>query len=205
MVKLFPVLFFSWFVAANAVACTCEWQGPFSWLTDDADAIVLGEVVAQKGNSFDVFVEQVMKGKELRKVVRIWGDRGVDCRAEVERFPIGTRWVFALDAITEIPEGGFNPSTPNISFGRINDYSIPRCGAYWLKAQGDKLSGNITSMFEWEYETDMTSVRIQLIQDFIDGKAGYADIIGESNEITSGDVMMRRSKKEMGIGSKWEH
>jgi hypothetical protein len=51
----------------------------------------------------------------------------------------------------------------------------------------------------------MTPVAIDTIQTFIDGKADYADIITESNEITSGDAMMRKSKKQMGIGTEWEH
>jgi hypothetical protein len=191
--------------SSNVLACGCEWQGPFSWLTDDADAVVLGTVISHKGNSFDIEVERMLKGKEFRQTVRIWGHQKDDCRAEVESFATQTRWVFALDQIEEIPAGGFDPSTPNLSYGRVNDYSLPKCGAYWLKAEGNKVRGNITSIFDWEYEGDMTPVSIETIQNFIDGRASYADIIAESNEVTSGDAMMRKSKKQMGIGNEWDH
>jgi hypothetical protein len=186
-------------------ACSCEWQGPFSWLTDDADAIILGKVISRKGNSFDIEIESMLKGKEFRETIRIWGQQKNDCRAEIDNFPNGSRWVFALDQIEKIPQGGFDPSTPNISYGRLNDYSLPKCGAYWLKAEGNKVSGNITSIFDWEYEGDMTPVRIDTIKKFIDGEASYADIIAQSNEVTSGDAMMRKSKKQMGIGNEWDH
>jgi hypothetical protein len=192
-------------LSPKVIACSCEWQGPFSWLTEDSDAVILGKVISHKGNSFDLQVERMLKGKEFLQTVRIWGHQKDDCRAEVASFPADTRWVFALDKIEKIPEGGFDPSTPNISYGRVNDYSLPKCGAYWLRAEGNKLRGNITSIFDWEYEGDMNPVSIETIKNFIDGKASYADIITESNEVTSGDAMMRKSKKQMGIGSEWDH
>ena len=71
-------------LSPKVLACSCEWQGPFSWLTDDADAIVLGTVIAHRGNSFDIEVERMLKGKEFRQTVRIWGHQKDDCRAEVK-------------------------------------------------------------------------------------------------------------------------
>ncbi|MEH6606111.1 MAG: hypothetical protein V7711_11040 [Pseudomonadales bacterium] len=188
-----------------SAACDCQWQGPFSWLVDESDTIIHGEVVSHKGNSFDIWVETVLKGKEFQEVVRLWGTMGDDCRAEVKDFPFATHWVFALRKIKHIPDGGFNPSTPNISFGRVGDYELLRCGAYWLKAEGDKVSGNITSIFDWDYAPAMTPIPILLLQDFIDGKANYADIITVSQEVTSPEVMLRQSKKELGIGDEWDH
>ncbi len=113
-----------------SAACDCQWNGPFTWLTDDAGAIILGKVVSHKGNSLDLQVEQVLKGKEYRETIRIWGQQKQDCRANLAQFTSGTRWIFLLDPITEIPLGGFNPETPNISYGRLQDYGLQRCGAY---------------------------------------------------------------------------
>lgn len=177
--------------------CECDWNGPFSWLVDDADALLLGEVVGHSGNSMDVEVMRVMKGKELRQTVRIWGERGDLCRADVDDFAAGGQWLFALRAIDELPPGGFNPETPNVSYGRVGDYALSRCGAYWLRHEDGKLSGNITSVFRWDYAPAMNPVPVDLIQAFVDGEADYADIIGESEEITSKEAWMRHMRERM--------
>ncbi len=51
----------------------------------------------------------------------------------------------------------------------------------------------------------MTPVPISLVQKFIDGNASYSDIISVSDEVTSGEAMMRKSKREMGLGDEWDH
>ncbi len=50
-------------------------------------------------------------------------------------------------------------------------------------------------MLEWEWQPKMDPVPVSVIIDFINGKAGYADIIGYSNEITSIEEMIRQSKQ----------
>ena len=194
-----------WLVSVAAGACECEWQGPFSWLVDDADAVLAGTVVGGSGNSLDLQVERSLKSDQSESQVRIWGKYRNNCRADLARFTAGSRWVFVLRRIDEVPAGGFSPSTPSISYGRVGDYQLSRCGAYWLRLEGDRASGNITSVFDWEYEPEMTPVSLDLLQRFIEGDASYADIIGDSEEVTSGEVMMRRSKREMGMGSEWDH
>lgn len=190
-------------LAASAAAlaaseCSCEWQGPFSWLVDDADAVIVGKVVSHKGNSMDLSVERVLKGKEYRETVRIWGQWKHLCRAKLSRFPDGSEWMFALARIDQVPRDGFDPSTPNYSYGRNADYALNRCGAYWLKVHDGKVSGNITSIFKWDYAPEMHPVPIDLIKAFIDGRANYADIIGVSGEITSGAAMMRHTRRVLG-------
>lgn len=181
-----------------SAACVCEWRGPFSWQVEDADAIVLGEVLSQRGNAFDLQLMRVLKGTETRETIRIWGERGDLCRADVKRFPPGSQWLFALEKIRNIPPGGFNPSTPSVSYGRIDDYVVSKCGAYWLSHEGGMLSGNITSIYLWDYAPAMQPVPIDLIQAFILGEADYADIIGVSEEITSKEAWMRHMRKRMG-------
>ena len=58
------------------------------------------------------------------------------CRPEVSEFEAGERYILALKKITKIPDDGFNPSTPNVSFGRIGDYELSSCGGYWLIVKG---------------------------------------------------------------------
>ena len=186
------------FLPAPALACSCQWQGPFSWLTDDADFVVLAEVLSHKGNSMDLVVTDAIKGKEFNEIIRVWGEYQQYCRANVQQFAPGSRWVFALHRIKRVPAGGFNPSTPNISYGRVNDYSLSPCGAYWLREKNGTVTGNITSVFEWDYNPDMDPVPYDVIHDFVNGKAGYADIIEHSNEITSERALIRRSRELLG-------
>lgn len=187
------LLMFACSSAINA-ACECQWQGPFSWLVDDADSIVLGEVVSSRGNSFDLKVMSTMKGKTAGDTIRVWGERGDLCRPDVVQFPPGSQWLFALELIGEVPPGGFSPGTPNISYGRRGDYAVSKCGAYWLEHREGKLAGNITSVYQWDYAPEMNPVPVDLIQAFIDGDADYADIIGVSDEVTSKEAWMRRMR-----------
>ncbi len=192
----------AWFSSAVAAQCECAWQGPFSWLVEDADYIVLGEVVARRGNSFDLRVMLSLRGQSGSDMIRIWGERGGDlCRPDVSLFPVGGQWLFALQEISAIPPGGFNPSTPNISYGRPGDYTLSKCGAYWLEHRDGLLSGNITSLFQWDYAPEMNPVPVSLVQAFIEGEAGYADIIEVSDEVTSKEAWLRKMRQRMREGS----
>ena len=194
-----------WLVGLPTLAsaqCKCLWQGPFSWLVDDADYVVLGEVVATRGNSFDLQVMDSLKGRSSQGTIRVWAAHsGAQCRPDVGRFPPGGQWLFALEVITEVPPGGFNPSTPNFSYGRPGDYALSKCGAYWLGHRDGLLSGNITSVYQWDYAPEMNPVPVSLIQAFIDGEAGYADIIAISDEVTSREAWMRKMRQRMREGS----
>lgn len=157
--------------ALPAVACECLWQGPFVDVAPKADLIVSGNVVAQKGNSFDVEIDEVLQGKEFRPNIRIWGETGHLCRADASEFPVDSRWVLALQRIDQIPEDGFNPNTPNISYGRENDYALSRCGVYWLSRDGDVVSGNIVQSDRWQYRSeDQPALLYDLLSRFLRGE-----------------------------------
>lgn len=192
------------FFVQAAFACECDWNGPFSWLVDDADLVALVSMEGGKGNSRDVRVDDILKGQEFEPNIRLWGPYKNQCRANLNQFPVGSRWLVALHRIKEIPAGGFNPNSPNISYGRVNDYSLSKCGAYWLREKNGQLTGNITSVFEWDYDPDMDPVPYEVMADFVDGKAGYTDIIEHSREVTSPEAMMRRSKSAIGRPRAWE-
>lgn len=184
--------------------CSCRWHGPFSWLTDSADLVALVAVERRHGNSVDVRIDDLVKGTEYESTIRLWGDFGDYCRADWSEFPLGSRWMVALKRIEEVPSDGFRPSTPNYSFGRKGDYALSRCGAYWLREKNGLLSGNITSVFEWDYMPDMDPVPYEVIYDFVQGRADYDDIIEHSGEVTSAEAMLRRSKKAIGRPREWE-
>ena len=75
--------------------------------------------------------------------IRVWLKTADYCRPEPELFPPGSEWVMALFRIEQDVPGGFNPNTPNVSYGRPGDYSLSSCGGYWLSRSGDWVSGNL--------------------------------------------------------------
>ena len=201
---IFLAILGQFFLAPALLACECAWQGPFSWLVDEADVVALVSMEGGKGNSRDVRVDDLLKGQEFEPKIRLWGKYKNQCRANLNQFPVGSRWLVALTRIKEIPDGGFNPSTPNVSFGRLGDYPLSSCGGYWLKEKNGQLTGNITSVFEWDYDPGMDPVPYDVMADFVAGKASYKDIIEHSGEVTSPEAMMRRSKRAIGRPRDWE-
>jgi hypothetical protein len=112
----------------------------------------------------------MLRGQAHRQNLRIWLKTGDYCRPEPGLFPIGSQWLMALHRIDQYVPGGFNPHTPNISYGRVGDYSLSSCGGYWLQQSGDWVTGNLVNAPRWVREPQMTPVLIDLVADYIDGK-----------------------------------
>jgi hypothetical protein len=62
-----------------ALACTCMWAGPFTRVALQTDLVVLAEVRGYHRHGMDVVVLEVLKGREPRPIMRIWGDTGAAC------------------------------------------------------------------------------------------------------------------------------
>ncbi|HEY7776840.1 MAG TPA: hypothetical protein VIC02_09885, partial [Kineobactrum sp.] len=58
-------------VAEPAGDCTCLWQGDFAEVQAQADLVVAGAIVAGKGNSVDLALEQTLRGREVQETVRV--------------------------------------------------------------------------------------------------------------------------------------
>jgi hypothetical protein len=162
--------------------CECLWQGSFTDVQAATDLVVSGEVADISGNSIDLDMQRVLRGREFRQRIRVWLDTGDLCRAEVGSFPLGSRWVMALDRIEEVPPGGFDPGTPNISYGRVDDYSLSRCGGYWLSQSENLVSGNLTGGPRWEMAPKMSPVLIDLVAGFVEGRLD-ADTLEEAGRV----------------------
>ena len=106
---------------ATGADCGCLWEGSFSEVASTTDLVVLAEVQAIKGNAVDLAPEQVLQGEFWLDTLRVWMQTREYCRPPAGDFPAGSRWIMALSQIQEVPEGGFDPSTPNQSFGRPYD------------------------------------------------------------------------------------
>ena len=150
--------------------CECLWQGPFTDVQAETDLVVSGRVVASKGNSIDLLVLRKLRGAEYRERIRIWLETGDLCRAPVDSFPLDSLWVMALHRIDAAKPGGFNPHTPNISYGRVGDYSLSRCGGYWLSQSENLVSGNLTGGPRWEMEPKMSPVLLDLVAAYVAGE-----------------------------------
>ena len=157
-------------VASPATAqCECLWGGSFIDVQADTDLVIASTVLSRRGNSIDIEVGRRLRGDEDRSPLRVWLRTGDYCRPPVDTFPPGTEWVMALQRIDELPEGGFNPATPNVSYGRVGDYTLSSCGGYYLERGGEWVSGNLVDAPRWEYAPKMTPVLLDLVEGHMAG------------------------------------
>jgi hypothetical protein len=166
------------------------WRGSFSDVQADTDLVVSGTVIASKGNSIDLAISQVLRGPQPPEPLRIWLQTADYCRPDVTLFPLGTTWLMALEKITEEVPGGFNPGTPNISYGRLNDYKLSSCGGYWLRVSGELVTGNLVKAPRWERDPPMTPVLLDLVVDFVQGRLSSDALLQASSE----DPALRKLK-----------
>lgn len=175
-------------------SCSCVWQGPFSTVYKNADLVVSGKISASKGNSVDLQIEQILVGKEYLPDIRIWMQTADLCRPAVEFFPVDSRWVMALKKIKEDLSGSFNPNTPNISYGRLADYSLSKCGGYWLQLNDNLVSGNLTGGTRWEMNPKMTPVLLDLLVEYIAGNMSFEKLTEAARESTIPRELMQNTK-----------
>ena len=162
--------------------CECLWQGSFSDVQAATDLVVSGTVITRKGNSIDLSVQRLLRGKEQPGAIRIWLKTADYCRPETKLFATGSRWVMALHEITKDVPGGFNPNTPNVSYGRLGDYSLSNCGGYWLSQSDNRVTGNLVNAPRWEREPAMTPVLLDLVASFVHGKIDSGVLLQASRE-----------------------
>ncbi|MDA8946612.1 delta-aminolevulinic acid dehydratase [Luminiphilus sp.] len=174
-------------------ACECLWQGSFSEVAPTADLVVLGTVGRVKGNAIDIDVDVTLTGPDWATAPRVWLKTGDYCRPDVAEFAKGQRFIFALRRLTEVPVDGFNPSTPNLSYGRVGDYALSNCGGYWLRVEGLRASGNLVpGMPRYAQSPKMTPVLIGHITAYLKGWASLDSLI----EATKEDPELEALKKD---------
>ena len=82
----------------------------------------------------------------------------------------------------EVVPGGFNPDTPNFSYGRKGDYQLSSCGGYWLKLEENHVTGPLVDSPRWSYEPKMTPVLLELVDAFVAGEVDAAKLLEASRE-----------------------
>jgi len=162
--------------------CECLWQGSFVEVQADTDLVLSGTVTAAKGNAIDLSVERLLRGNTDQPQIRVWLKTGDYCRPEPAGFPVGSEWVMALYRIREDVPGGFNPSTPNVSYGRLGDYRLSSCGGFWLHRSGNWVTGNLVDAPRWVREPKMTPVLLDLVADFVAGRVPATALATASRE-----------------------
>ena len=144
---------------------------------------MLGEVQSIRGNAVDLVPEQLLKGEFWLDTLRVWMQTRDYCRPPADNFPVGSRWIMALSEITEVPEGGFDPSTPNQSYGRPYDFVLSSCGGYWLRVNGGTAVGNLVpGMPRFYHQPDMSPVLVDLIAGHLKGTVSTEALTEASRE-----------------------
>ena len=168
---------------ATGADCGCLWEGSFSEVAPSADLVVLGEVQSVKGNAVDLVPEQLLKGEFWLDTLRVWMQTRDYCRPPADDFPVGSRWIMALSEIIEVPEGGFDPSTPNQSYGRPFDFVLSSCGGYWLRVNGSTAVGNLVpGMPRFYHQPDMSPVLVDLVAGHLKGTVSTEALTEASRE-----------------------
>ena len=168
---------------ATGADCGCLWQGSFSEVAATTDIVVLGKVQRIKGNAVDLKPERVLHGEFWLDSMRVWMRTRDYCRPSAEAFPEGSRWIMALAQIREIPEDGFDPSTPNQSYGRPYDYALSSCGGYWLQVNGNTAVGNLVpGMPRFYHQPEMSPVLVDLIAGYLNDTVSEAALVEASRE-----------------------
>ena len=168
--------------AAAQAECECIWRGSFTSVQEHTDLVVTARVVASQGNSIDLELSETWRGTNYQPTIRVWLNSSGLCRPEVEHFPLDSSWVMALERIDEQVPGGFNPSTPNISYGRVGDYTLSSCGGYWLSLHGEVVTGNLAGGTRWEHNPKMSPVLSVLVAAFVAGEID-ADALKEASQL----------------------
>ena len=170
-------VFISSLLPAYSHACECLWEGSFTEVAADSDLVVLGTASDPMGNALDISVDVTLSGPDWIETPRVWLKTGKYCRPEISEFEAGERYILALKKITEIPDDGFNPSTPNVSFGRIGDYELSSCGGYWLTVKGLRASGNLVpGMPRYAQNPKMSPVHVGHVIAYLKGNASVESL-----------------------------
>ena len=179
-----------------ADSCTCLWQGSFAQAAKQADLVVTGSIISHKGNAADLRIKRVIAGKEFQQTIRIWGQYKQQCRPVISEFAVDSEWIFALHKIDKKVPDGFDPSTPNVSYGRVGDYYLSRCGVYWLSLHDGYVSGNLINGPRGQWQDDkMNPVLVELIGAYLQGVIPDTALIEAAKPQTESKRLMEQTKQ----------
>jgi hypothetical protein len=148
-------------------ACSCDYQGSFIKMTQYSSLVAFVKVTkystfkdiyyTKTPMSMEVEIIEVLKGKESRKTVTVWGDIGNLCRPYLSEFKEGQHYMIAFNS------GGFGGKHPD---EKNSDYSISGCGCYWLTVDFEKsiVKGDIDSQDRIITTISLSELKAKLAQ-----------------------------------------
>ncbi len=128
---LFLLIMFALKVPLSAGACSCVWKGPFLIAAQGAPLVIVGKILHHhpgKSPTMDVLVLETLKGGILDSGMTIQMGDGMHCRPMINAFPVGTKWILAINGQGAKQGKG---------------WAISHCGEYWLKVEGDYVVGSV--------------------------------------------------------------
>lgn len=112
--------------AYTGISCKCGWGGNFLRVANHQDLIVKARILKFYKVHSDIYekmeveVLKIVKGRETRKKIMVWGDNGMLCRPYISTFKKGETYYLALGK-------------------EEKDYEISVCGQHWLQVTNDKV------------------------------------------------------------------
>jgi hypothetical protein len=177
-----------------AHACDCIWRGPFIRAAQGADLVVAGSVSGRQGNAFRLTLAQTLKGQVFTDQIQIWGAYRDTCRPDVERFEPGSEWLLALRRIETVPPQGFDPDTPNVSYGLAGDYTLDSCGVTWLPLKDGLVKGNLTGQQRWDYDGDGEPVLLEMVAEYLRGELPEAALVEAAKPNMEARQLLQRTR-----------
>jgi len=162
-------------------------------IAEKADLIVDASIIGFKGNAMQLSRYEVLKGSEFRPDIQVWLKHKNECRPSKDTFISQKDWVFALKKISSVPDDGFNPNTPNSSFGLEGDYEISSCGAYWLKSDDNIATGNLLSGKRFQFIGDEI-VSVTMLANYFSGRINRTDIDKAVAARKEAEELMKKTK-----------
>src|SRR5688572_6066371 len=119
----------------HSYACMCFWRGGLLKMAQTDSLTIQAKVNKYLSYSTDkvmnrtfptsmeVEVVRILKGKEERKLITVWGDEGWACRPYLTAFSIGSEWVLSLKRWED------------------GEYEISICGEHYVPIHGGMAVG----------------------------------------------------------------
>ena len=153
-VKLFLLVIIFIFPFNNTWGCDCLWGGSFLHSINESDIIFIGEIIDYDNYSFIergdtsfyypsvmiVKIKEILMLKENKftvsdfmkpnRPVRVLGNIKSNCRPNVSKFKLGSKWVFKMQ------------KAEKYNYFNI-DLIVFNCATNYLKIENEKVFGNI--------------------------------------------------------------